>query len=547
VAELTEFPAFCAAARTFWRCNTQPPADPVVLVEAMTPDLRITMRNLATANAIRRIVPSRLVVLTGSDPDWDRLRTGSADPAHLEAIARAYGADDVVDVHALAGRLTATAPPATFSVAGHSFSTSSLSSGIDPAVLDRTVAATAARLLRTVRTDPGTEQYRAIRRRAEAFASIYEALCGALQPVALVTGMVDYDRWGLAVDAASRAGVPVLHVQLTGTLKVYGHFSAGADPSAPVRAEHTKQLAEFFDRHVWPRREQLHRYAELVSWRNKSNLGRPAWWRGGGAVSIVELATPAERAALRVHAMARFGFNQDKPVVVVYNPTLTDALGTNVEAFADPAEWLEYTARLAASRDDANWLFLDHPYQAAFDVSGSFDKLARQSADHDHLAFAKSMDLSRNMIWSLADLGVTIRGSVGAELPAYGVGVVQAGWSEWSGIGFDSVARDPDHYRLLMEESLTALKAGRPLVSDEQVDRARLWMWFYRSATDVPSVFVQHWELGATDVLFKVLRTTMDHVEPDSDPLFASVRRMWERRDPVLTRYDLTSDEEVPV
>jgi hypothetical protein len=39
----------------------------------------------------------------------------------------------------------------------------------------------------------------------------------------------------------------------------------------------------------------------------------------------------------------------------------------------------------------------------------------------------------------------------------------------------------------------------------------------------------------------------MDHVEPDSDPLFASVRRMWERRDPVLTRYDLTSDEEVPV
>ena len=46
--------------------------------------------------------------------------------------------------------------------------------------------------------------------------------------------------------------------------------------------------------------------------------------------------------------MARFGFNQDKPVVVVDNPTLTDALGTNVEAFADPAEWLEYTGRLAA-------------------------------------------------------------------------------------------------------------------------------------------------------------------------------------------------------
>lgn len=547
---MTEFPAFCAAARTFWRCNTQPPADPVVLVEAMTPDLRITLRNLATANAIRRIVPSRMIVLTGSDPDWDRLHMGEADPAQVEELARAYGADDVLDVHALAGRLTAGSPPATFTVGDRTFSTSGLGHGIDPAAFDRTVAATAARLLRTVRTDPGTAQYKAIRRRAEAFATIYEALFGALQPVALVTAMVDYDRWGFAVDAASRAGVPVLHVQLTGTLKVYGHFSAGsagADPSAPIRAEHTKRLAEFFDAYVWPRREQLHRFAELVSWRNKLNLGKPAWWRGGGAVSVVELTTPAERAALRLHAMERFGFNPDKPVVVVYDHALTDALGANVEAFTDPIDWLEYTARLAASRDDANWLFLDHPYQADFDVSGTFDKVARQSGERAHLAFAKSMDLSRNMIWSLADLGVTIRGSVGAELPAYGVGVVQAGWSEWSGIGFDSVARDPDHYRLLMEESLTALKAGRPVVSDEQVDKARLWMWFYRSATDVPSMFVQHWELGVTDELFTVLRTTMEHVEADSDPLFSSVRRMWERREPVLTRSDLTSNEEVAV
>jgi hypothetical protein len=60
-------------------------------------------------------------------------------------------------------------------------------------------------------------------------------------------------------------------------------------------------------------------------------------------------------------------------------------------------------------------------------------------------------------------------------------------------------------------------------------------------------MFVQHWELGVTDELFTVLRTTMEHVEADSDPLFSSVRRMWERREPVLTRSDLTSNEEVAV
>src|SRR5919197_5087741 len=119
----------------------------------MTPDLRITLRNLATANAIRRIVPSRLIVLTGSAPDWDRLHMGDADPAQVEELARAYGADDVLDVHALAGRLTTGAPPATFTVAGQTVSTSGLGRAIDPAAFDRTVAATAARLLRTVRTD----------------------------------------------------------------------------------------------------------------------------------------------------------------------------------------------------------------------------------------------------------------------------------------------------------------------------------------------------------------------------------------------------------
>ena len=37
-----------------------------------------------------------------------------------------------------------------------------------------------------------------------------------------------------------------------------------------------------------------------------------------------------------------------KPVVSVFNHAVSDALGTNVEAFADLGEWFEETAEIAA-------------------------------------------------------------------------------------------------------------------------------------------------------------------------------------------------------
>jgi hypothetical protein len=548
MAVISGFAEFCADANLFWRANTIPagPSDPVVLVEAMSQDLRVTIRNLTVANALRRIVPARLVVYTGSDEDWNDILWTYFDKDVLTDLGRAYGAVDVIDVHELVDRRIAGTAPEELVVAGVRFPAELPRSGIAPDVLDQIVSATTCRVLRVPRLTPELRsgvKFRRIRDRSEQFSHLYDALVSGLRPIAVVSSHVDYDHWGLAVESAQRLDVPVVHVQSTGGLKAYTLFPDRRRGAETFRAELTQQIAEFFEKAVWPNRHLLRRNAEMVTWRAKGNLGRPSWWRGGNAAAL-ELRTEADRRVVRRHAMARFGFDPDKPVVVVYNHAVSDALNTNVEVFPDLGEWFEQTAAYAAHRDDVNWLLVDHPQQTLYDASGFFDEVARRHAAYRHMAFRPSSQVSKNVAWSLVDLALTVRGSISNELPAYGIPAIQAGWSEWSGCGFTQVARDVVDYWHLLAHAIEALRAGRPLITDEQIERARLWAWFYRSGTDVNSSLVQHWEMGQNAALFRSLRVAMRNVEPDADPAFTAVRRMWARREPFLTRFDLLQPEQ---
>ena len=376
------------------------------------------------------------------------------------------------------------------------------------------------------------------------FAKVYDTVLAEHDPVALITSHLDYAQWGLAVESAMRREVPVVHVQTTGTLKAYTLFPESRRGDLTFRGELTRQIGEYFSRDVWPHRERLHPAAERTVWRNKSNLGRPTWWRRG-EFSPMELRTSEERAAVRRHTMHRLGLDPANPVVGVFNHAISDALGTNVEVFDDLAGWFAETVDFAARRDDVNWICFDHPAQHLYDEAGFFDRVAERKASCRHMRFVKAPAVGKNLRWSLVDLGVTVRGSISSELPAYGVPALQAGWSEWSDLGFTAVAQDVDDYWRLLRDSLAALRSGRRLLSDEQVEKARLWMWFYRSANDVPSLLLQPWDLGDGDALFTALRTAMQEVESDGDPVFDAVRRMWRRREPCLTRFDLAAAHDV--
>jgi hypothetical protein len=537
-----QFQQFCAAATEFWQRNVLPAGERVILVEAMTQDIRVTIRNLTLANALRRFIPARLVVYSGADSDWNEILWTYFDSEALARIADAYDAADVIDIHDLVDRrLDGTLDEIV--VAGRPLDPDPQDSGIDPSVLDDIVRATACRVLRVPRLaeeDVAGAKYQEIRLRSEEFSRVYDALFKGLDVAALVTSHVDYNHWGLAVEAAQRFGVPTVHVQSTGNFKAYTLFPEVRTGAPTFRAELTKQIGEFFEQHIWGHRHLLRPSAELTVWRAKGNLGRPSWWRGGGVMSAIELQTPGDRASIRAHALARFGFDPDKPVVAAYNHAISDALRTNVEVFEDLGGWFEQVADHAAKRDDVNWLFIDHPQQALYDSSGFFDRLRDKHGGSTHMVFLPSLTLTKNVMWAMVDLGVTVRGSISNELPAYGIPALQAGWSEWSHCGFTMLASDVDDYWRLLDDSIAALHEGRELVTDEQIERARLWAWFYRAGTDVATPLVPHWEVGRETGLLSAIQIAMRHIEGDADPAFTAVRRMWMRRDPFLARVDLT-------
>ncbi|MET0492091.1 MAG: hypothetical protein ABW000_03075 [Actinoplanes sp.] len=520
-ANSKELQWFLESASVYWEKNLpRPTDDSVILVEAFHQDFRVNLRNLAFANAIRRLHPARMIVLTGVEEQWRRTLWSGFDVDIVRKVAESFGAAETVDVW---DKVRKSAAPAR-----------------DEELIVSYTDATYCRLAKVPRLPDGYQSrpdYKLRHAYATRLHDFYRDLVAGNTVTALVTSHVDYDQWGLAVEAARRAGVPIIHTQQTGCLKAYGLYPGTDTGTGTFREELTRQIGDVFESQVWSQQDELRPSAELVAWRAKVNLGRPSWWRGGVTASV-DLNNPAERARLRTHVVDRLGFDPDKPVVTVFNHAVSDALGTNRELFPSLADWFADTAAHAAENTDAQWLFLDHPSQALYDSTGFFDSVAAKYKKVKHLAFRPSATLSKNALWSLTDLGVTVRGSVSNELPAYGIPVIQAGWSEWSSCGLSTVVDDQEAYWKTLEQNIAAIRDGVALVSEEQVRRARLWLWLYRSGTDVVTPLVPQWEVWPADVLLKTLRATFRHIEADADPLFTAVERMWTRQEPMLTRTD---------
>jgi len=541
---LRRFDWFCGVAETFWDLNLPSAGERVILVEALSQDLRVSLRNLTIANALRRIEPARVVVFSGTDEDWNEVVWTYFELDELTRLAEAYGASQVFDVHALVDARV-KGEPTRLEVGGVSLDGELAEHAVPQVRFDRIVTATTCRMRKVARLDeqPDTLAARSrVERRSTEFARVFEALFTELDVVALVTSHVDYNVFGFPVETALSHDVPVVFTQSTGGLKAYTMYPEDHDPEW-IRAGLTTRIGRFFDEYVWPQRDLLRRSAELATFRGKIGLGLPAWWGANTSIARVDLQDADERMEVRVHAARRVGLDPDKPTVCVFNHAVSDALWTNVEAFPDLVGWFEATVDFALSHPEVNWLFLEHPQQGLYDDFDTFGGIARRHPDEPHMVFMNSSDLSKNFVVSLSDLVLTVRGSVATEYPVYGIPAIQAGWSDWSSWGFTTVASTPEEYFAALTDHLARLKAGEPCVTDEQVERARLWTWFYRAAADVSTPLVPHWRMGQSTQLFDLLTTTMAQVEPDGDPLFAAVRRMWVRREPMLTRFDWAPDD----
>ncbi|MER7610237.1 hypothetical protein [Nonomuraea wenchangensis] len=297
-------------------------------------------------------------------------------------------------------------------------------------------------------------------------------------PVALVTGRVD--------DGTPR-DIPVVHVHGTGTLQAYALFPD--DGPRSFEDELPLRVAAFFEQYVWPNREVIRASAERVAWRAKSGY---------------QVRTDTDRRQLRAYGCARLGLDPALPTITV----TAHVPGRDTELFGT-------TARFAAAEESANWLFVDPV-----------------APEHRHMRSGVG-GLSTNILWSLTDVAVSFGDS---DLPAFGIPVIQAGFSEGARCGATHLAGTASDQVRLLEEAVATHAKGETILGPEQRERARLWLWMRRCGADVPTQLLPHSAHGPDYP--RVLAVNLRYVERDGDPLFSAVHRMWERREPLLTRFD---------
>jgi hypothetical protein len=181
----------------------------------------------------------------------------------------------------------------------------------------------------------------------------------------------------------------------------------------------------------------------------------------------------------------KLGLDDTKPTAVVFSHVLWDAnMFYGRDLFADQEEWFVETVRAACWNRYANWIVKLHPanvwklrrdgYEGELDEVRAIRKQIGELPPHVRL-LPPDTDVSTWSLFSVTDVGVTIRGSTGFELPCFGVPALTAGTGFYSGRGFTVDSEDADEYlaRLARIEA-----TPRPTDAESELARKHAWALF---------------------------------------------------------------------
>lgn len=137
---------------------------------------------------------------------------------------------------------------------------------------------------------------------------------------------------------------------------------------------------------------------------------------------------------------AELALDPDKPTAVVFSHLLWDAsLFFGEDLFEDQEEWLIETVRAAVANPNVNWVVKLHPanlYKGdALEDEAAIREAVGELPPHVKILRPET-DLNTYALFSVIDAGITIRGTIGLELPVFGIRALTAGTGRYSGLGF---------------------------------------------------------------------------------------------------------------
>lgn len=182
--------------------------------------------------------------------------------------------------------------------------------------------------------------------------------------------------------------------------------------------------------------------------------------------------------------LAQLGLDPTKKTAVIYSHILNDAnLFYGQDLFSGGyEEWLVETVRAATENPHVNWVLKLHPSNvyrnAKLGYSGEYGEIL--ALKH---AFGMVPDFLRVVypeektspfsFFRITDFGVTVRGTVGLELPCFGVPVLTAGTGRYAGKGFTVDSATAEDYLA----KIRAINEIPPL-TEEQTCKGQRYAYF---------------------------------------------------------------------
>ncbi len=275
-----------------------------------------------------------------------------------------------------------------------------------------------------------------------AFAA--ETLFDDLEPELVLFNERNYADQGPLCDIALLRGLDVIQ------------FVSGFDDDTMVFKRYTGETKAIHPRSLsdssWERVKQLEwtpeREAELdqaFAHRYDRDATFLARWNQGWTRRL-----PREEIARML------GLDPAKKVAVIFSHVLWDAnMFFGRDLFADQEEWFIESVRAACENDAVNWVVKLHPanvWKRKRDhVSG---ELGEHVAVREHIGelpphvklLEPDTDISTWSLFDVTDYGLTIRGSIGFELPCFGKPALTAGTGYYAGRGFTIDSETADEY-----------------------------------------------------------------------------------------------------
>lgn len=296
-----------------------------------------------------------------------------------------------------------------------------------------------------------------------------EAALEAIRPDVVMFIETGYAGFGSIFDVALDRGLNVIQ---------YGHAGIHWQDALNLK----RFTSETRRHHPWSLSDESWRRVAQMPWtaERERELAEEFALRYGDAEKPPEAGLQEGRPMKPPQQVrAELGVHPERKLAVVFSHVLWDAnLFWGDDLFEDQETWLVETVRAACANAKLDWAIKLHPANTwkAEEGRDLNDRVAIREAvgplpPHVHL-IGPDADVNTYSIFQASDYGITIRGTVGIELPCFGKPVLTAGTGRYSGRGFTVDSANAAEYldRLMRLHEL-------PPLDDEQILLAKRYAY----------------------------------------------------------------------